>query len=234
MQVLLIGCEYSGTTTLADGIQRWSTKIRGKDNGLLHDHWKIPHVSGHRGSDSKDIFTPEEQAQFLALTPKAKEMTQRHSLAYHTQPAALRNPDFLVVGLHIESAIYGPRYFDYYVGDRVSRRWVIDHYEAAIVEFSPDMPLVLVKASAETIRRRMQVNPHFNPVLQESDIESVLDEFETEFERSSIHHKFVIDTSEGSAEETLAKFIEEFEPYLNESDKLSILAHQAKQRGEWI
>ena len=34
MRVILIGCEYAGTTTLADGIQRWSHEVMGEGNGL--------------------------------------------------------------------------------------------------------------------------------------------------------------------------------------------------------
>ena len=96
------------------------------------------------------------------------------------------------------------------------------------------MPLVLVKASPETIARRMKENPHPNGVLKEPDIQKVLEEFETEFERSSMRNKFSIDTTGKTPEETLARFLEEFEPYLNETDKLRILIHRARRRGEWI
>ena len=76
--------------------------------------------------------------------------------------------------------------------------------------------------------------PPDNPVLQRPDIQQVLDEFEAEFERSAIRNKFTIDTSQGTKEETLARFLAQFEPYLNESDKLRILTYKASLRGEWI
>ena len=237
MRGILIGCEYAGTTTLADGIQRWSHEVMGEGNGLraFHDHWKIPHVSGHPGLDDENLFTPEEQEQFLALTPKTKEMIQRYSVTYHLTPGALRNPDYVSVGLHIENAIYGALYFGYYTGEQAwMRRAILDHFEESILEFAPDMPLVLVKASPETIARRMKENPHPNGLLKEPDIEKVLEEFETEFERSSMRNKFSIDTTGNTPEETLARFLEEFEPYLNETDKLRILIHRARRRGEWI
>ena len=193
-----------------------------------HDHWKIPHTSGHPGLDDENIFTPEEQEQVLALSPKAKEMIQRHNITYHIAPEALRNPDYVAIGLHIENAIYAPMYFDYYVGDQAwARQAVIDHVEETIVGLAPDMPLVLVKAAPETIARRMKESPHHNPVLQGPDIKQVLDEFETEFEKSAIGNKFTIDTSDASEEETLAQFIDKFEPYLNETDKLRILTHRS-------
>ncbi len=237
MRLLLIGCEYVGTTTLADGIQQWSHKVMGEGKGLVayHDHWKIPDISGHRGLDDENLFTPEEQEQILALTPKAKEMIQRYSITYHITPEALRNPDYLSIGLHIENAIYAPMYFGYYVGEQAwARQAILDHFEESIVNLAPDMLLVLLKASPETILRRMKEIPHPNPVLQEADIKRALDEFEAEYERSAIRNKFSIDTDQGTQEETLERFLEQFEPYLNESDKLRILTHQARQRGEWI
>ena len=200
-----------------------------------HDHWKIPHTSGHPGFDDENLFTPEEQQQILALSPKAKEMIQRHNMAYHTTPEALRSPDYLTIGLHIENAIYGPLYFDYYVGDQAwVRQAIIDHVEESLVQFAPDMPLVLVRASAEAVAERMKASPHPNTVLREADIQRVLDEFETEFEKSSMRNKFTLDTSQGTKEETLARFIQEFEPYWNDNDTLRILTHRARQKGEWL
>ena len=235
MRLILIGCEYSGTTTLAEGVRRWSNEAMGKGKGLVayHDHWKIPHTSGHRGLDDENFFTPEEQAQFLALSPKAKEMFQRHSLTYHVQPDALRNPDYVAIGLHIENAIYAPLYFDYYVGDQAwARRAVMDHVEEAILEFAPDTLLVLVKASADTIASRMTENPHYNSALREQDIQRVLDEFQAEHERSAIRNKLTIDTGSTTAEETLAAFVNGMEPYLNDTDLERIRAHKAEQRGD--
>ncbi len=237
MRALLIGCEYTGTTTLAEGIRSWSHSVMGEGKGLMayHDHWKIPHTSGHVGLDDENIFTPEEQEQFLAMTPKAKEMFQRHNITYHVQPDALRNPDYLSIGLHIENGIYAPMYFDYYVGDTAwMKRAVIDHIEEVIHEFAPTMPLVLVKASREAIAERMKASPHHNPVVRQEDIPRVLDEFEAEFERSTIGNKLTVDTTEGTPEQTLGQFLKQFEPHLTESDTLRILTHQARQRGEWI
>ena len=237
MRALLIGCEYAGTTTLAEGIRSWSHRVMGEGKGLraYHDHWKIPHTSGHVGLDDENIFTPEEQEQFLALTPKAKEMFQRHNITYHVQPDALRNPDYLSIGLHIENGIYAPMYFDYYVGDTAwMKRAVSDHIEEVILEFAPTMPLVLVKASPEAIADRMKASPHRNQVIGEEDIGRVSDEFEAEFERSAIGSKLTIDTTDATADETLAEFLKQFEPHLNETDTLRILTHKASQSGDWL
>ena len=229
MKAILIGCEYVGTTTLAEGIRRWSHEVMGEGKGLVayHDHWKIPHTSGHPGFDDENLFTPEEQEQVLSLSPKAKEMVQRHNITYHVAPGALHNPDYLAIGLHIENSIYAPMYFDYLLADRA--QGLIDHFEETIVELAPEIPLVLVTASPETIARRMKENPHHNPVLQKPDIKQVLDEFEEQYERSAIRSKFTIDTSRGTTEETLAQFVEQYERYLTDNDRLRILTHKVSQ-----
>ena len=49
-----------------------------------------------------------------------------------------------------------------------------------------------------------------------------------------MRNKFSIDTTGKNPEETLARFLEKFEPYLNETDKFRILIHRARRRGEWI
>ena len=65
-------------------------------------------------------------------------------------------------------------------------------------------------------------------------IASVIGEFEGEFEKSGIRNKLENDTSQGTAKETLARFIEQFEPFLSDNDVLRIMTHRAKQKGEWI
>ncbi len=87
MKLVLIGCEYTGTTTLALGLNEWAEKTIGSGFRIIHDHWKLPHTSGHLPTDTAHFLDADEQAQVLALSPKLKEMTQRHSLYYHTPSA---------------------------------------------------------------------------------------------------------------------------------------------------
>ena len=44
MNLILIGGEYSGTTTLANKLREWGKKTFGGDHGW-HDHWKIPQLA---------------------------------------------------------------------------------------------------------------------------------------------------------------------------------------------
>ena len=97
MKLILVGCEYSGTTTLALRINNWLTDLTGAGFRLIHDHWKLPHTSGHLPEDTDNFLTPEEQAQVLGLSPKLKEMHQRHSLYYHT-PNHPSDENKLVIG----------------------------------------------------------------------------------------------------------------------------------------
>ena len=226
MRLILAGCEYSGTTTLAHAIDDWMASTMGARFSLIHDHYKVPHTSGH-----PDDTTPEERKQILALSPKLKEMTQRHSLYYHVQPGSFDVPDWMVIGLHIEDAVYGPLYFGYGGdGDRHDRKVVSMQVERAIMRFAPDVVLVHVKASPEVIARRMKESPHEPGLVPEKDVPTVLRLFEEACSRSTLRHRITLDTSKGSLRDTVAEFAGKVEPMLTDTDRLRILAHQALKR----
>ena len=235
MKVIIVGCEYAGTTTLAHQVHQWHHQVMDKGMILFHDHWKIPFTSGHQEWDPLLALNEEEEEQVLALSPKLKEMHQRHSLWYHTSFEALTGADHMVVGLHIEDGIYGPLYFNYGEEDAITgdRRIISNYIEANILEHAPEMVLVLVKASADVIRKRMKEAPHRHQVLREADVEHVSQRFEEEFERSTIRSKFTLDTTTATVEESLGQFVQQIEPYLTESDRTRMLVKKAMQRGDW-
>ena len=109
MRLILAGCEYTGTSTLAFAIDDWMEANVGARFPLIHDHWKLPHTSGHPQPD----MTEEERQQVLALSPVLREMTQRHSLYYHIQANSWTAPDWMSIGLHIDDSVYSPMYFGY-------------------------------------------------------------------------------------------------------------------------
>jgi hypothetical protein len=227
MKLILVGCEYSGTTTLALRINGWLTDLTGAGFRLIHDHWKIPHTSGHLPEDTDNFLTPEEQAQVLALSPKLKEMHQRHSLYYHT-PHGATDENSLIIGYHFDDGIYGPLYFEYgRPTDPVDRRMTGPQVEKTMLQNAPETVLVLVKASPDIIRRRLRESPHEKGVLREADIQLVLDRFEEEFKRSLISKKFTLDTSAVTVDDTLAEFVEKVEIHLSEVDRSRLLARQA-------
>ena len=153
---------------------------------------------------------------------------QRHNIYYHIQPGAFKKgeeekqgfyPDYLAIGMHLEDAVYGPMYFGYGgEGQPAPRTILTKTVERALLQYAPDFVLVLIKASVEAIRERMQNNPHPNQVIKSSDIEILLEKFESEYSNSQISNKFVIDTTNQNELQTLNEFTNKIEPYLSQDD----------------
>ena len=192
MRLLIAGCEYSGTSTLAFAMDDWLCEKTGVRFPLIHDHWKLPGTNGHPQAD----MTDDERGQVLALSSELKEMTQRHSLYYHIQANIWNGPDWLSIGLHMDDGAYGPLYFGYGGdGQPHDRKVVGQQVEGSILRFAPDVTLVHVTASADVIARRMKENPHPDSHLKEEDIQYVLDWFDGAKERCLFGHKITLDTS---------------------------------------
>jgi hypothetical protein len=214
MRVILVGCEYVGTTTLAHAIDDWLDANMGVRFSLIHDHWKIPHTSGH-----PDDTTTEEQEWLLASTPKFKEMHQRHSLYYHVQAGTFSHDDGMVIGGAIEDGVYGPMYFGYGGPDhRLDRETVQHQWENTILHFTDETVLVHVTADSDVIAKRLHDDPHENMVISEGDINKVKTRFAELVEWSVIDKKIRVDNS-GSIDDTLAEFVAKMEPYLTDLDK---------------
>jgi hypothetical protein len=253
MHLILIGSEYSGTTTIALAISNWAESVMGGHHGF-HDHWKIPHLShpkfgspeasekgwadwaaGRIEDPTRTGYTDEEQDLLLALTPNQKEGFQRYHIDYHISPDFYSYPDHNVAGMHYDEAVYAGLYYGYGGdGEYADRKKMVHHVDERILGMAPDSVLILLKCSPEAIRGRMKENPHKNAVLQEKDVELVLSRFEEEYEKSIIKHKFTIDTSTATVDECLAEFVEKFEEFITESDRTRILVHRAKQEGKWL
>jgi hypothetical protein len=231
MKLILVGCEYSGTTTLALGIDGWLKGLTGDGFRLIHDHWKIPHTSGHLPGDTVNFLTAEEQGQVLGLSPKLKEMHQRHSLYYHT-PNFPTDGNKLMIGYTIDDAVYGQMYFEYgRPTDPQDRRLVAPQVEKTMLRHDPDTVMVLLRADPDEIRRRMKAEPRENGVLHEEDIEHAVERFDQEFKYSLVSSKVTLDTTSSTPEDTLAEFTEKIRPYLSDVDRSRIIAHKALGEG---
>ena len=82
-------------------------------------------------------------------------------MVYH-YPMPGRDLDHVLVGYHIEDAVYGPMYFSYGLEDEPQggpRSRYARTIEATFMERAPDTALVLVKAAPEVIARRMKEGP---------------------------------------------------------------------------
>ncbi len=231
MNVYLVGCECAGKTTLAGEILKWGEKAMG---GIrhFHDHFTIP--SSELNSESGEALKN--------APPQLKEMFQRYMLEYHISPGMLdtsRIPDGNLMGHAIEEAVYAPLYYGY--GGKNSgapgrspegaRTEMARFMEKKILELAPNTVLVLMKASPEVIRSRMEEDPATKPgeptpgvVLQE-DVEHVLGRFQEEYEWSLIQNKFILDTTSASVEETFSEFLEKHDPYTTEADRLRMQGH---------
>lgn len=197
MRVIAVGCEYSGVTTLINGLNAWA-----QDRGFGHhldDHFTIP--DAYHLSD-------EEQRAMLDMLPAIKERFQRFQIVYHVR-LINRDRHILMGGFHIEEKVYGPKY--YYPGINIEIR-----------EYEPEMPedtiLVHLHARPEVIRQRMQQDPHPHQLVPEGDVEEILERFEQEVRLSWIHNKFAIDTSDLAPAELLKAFLEQSIPYLTAED----------------
>ena len=204
MRVIVIGCEYSGVTTLIEGLMAW-----GDARGIRHhldDHFTIP--------DSQNL-KPEDAAVMLNLTPLLKERFQRFQIVYHVR-LLHRFEHILLGGFHIEEEIYGPLY--YYPGVPTIG---VREYE---VEMPTDTLLVHLTARAEVIRQRMKDAPHLHTLIQEGDIPMLLAQFRQKYHESWIREKIEIDTSDLSPEQLLQTFLDKSLPHLNSRDLLTRLA----------
>ncbi len=226
MKIILAGIEYVGTTTIAARLSAWKREVMGEPFylGLIHDHSKLPHTSGH-----PDDTTLEEQQQILNLSPKLKEMYHRYSIYYHLHHYA--QADDLTIGLHIEESIYARRYFGYgRKGEPFDREVVFDQVERRIKQITSD-PIIIVHmtADADVIVRRMSElrnSPqHSNSPLTEEDVAEVMSEYERLIAKSDIGPKIYVDTSTDTPDETLQKIVELMEPHFTEHDRERIRSH---------
>ena len=224
MRLILIGCEYVGTTTLANGIEKWALDNMGATFNDVHAHWKWPHIATKPVSES-------DQLLMMQLSPEMKELTMRTNLEYHMHPLFYRMADHVMIGHYIEEAIYGERYLGYGgpggIGDRtVTAR----SYERTIMEFGPGTTLVHLKATPEVIRKRMKDDPHQRGILQDKDVEYVLDRFAQAYQDSPYYNPVEIDTSTATPEEVLEEWVEKMDPFWSEIDRLRLLTHRKPSR----
>ena len=216
MKLVLSGCEYSGKTTLVAKIQKWISETLGGTLGV-HDHFTIPDLA-HRE------LTDEEVEQVLALSPALKEEFLRYIISYHLSPSFMSSPDHLIVGFHIEEAVYGPMYWEYGRKGEYSERSMLARYtEKELLAAAPDTVLVLLKASPDVIRRRMNESPHRRQIMKDEDDERSLELFDEQFTDTLIRSKFEIDTSSATMDETLAEFVRGILPMLTDADRLRML-----------
>ena len=209
MKVIVIGCEYAGKSTFALKLVEWGKK---------HDFWF--HLDDHFTIPDSSL-PKKDRDVMLSLSPQFKERFQRFQSIYHVR--IMNNyRDALEVGFYSEDTIYGPLYYGY-----EPHFLAIRHGRRLEKELPDDTILVLLTASPDTIRKRMDENPHEYQVIRKEDILKVLKAFEEEFQASTIHSKIKIDTSELEPEQVLKVFLKEArQKHLTSLDLVRILLNE--------
>ena len=210
MRLIIIGCEYTGKSTLLNSLAQW-----GRKQGIhfhLDDHFTIPGEQ-HLGEEDKKAM--------VNLTPTLKERFQRFQVYYHID-VAHKNQHIILVGFHIEEAIYGPLY--YYPSHQVA-------YTREVEEKMPsDTILILLTASPDVIAKRMEENPHEYNVIKKEDIPMLVNRFNEEFNRSLIQKKIRIDTSNLTSEELFEQFMSSVVNHLSTEELVRMLARKIMEK----
>ncbi len=230
MRLILIGCEYTGKTTLAANISRWMIEKMGVSLVRWHDHFVVPRLDGHTiiraedsdaviGKDEHDLNTDEDEEQIMSLRPNVLEQLQRHNIWRHMHPGLLGASDVLFINFYYAEAVYAPLYYGYGApgtfADRTARA---REWDAELLPYAPDMVLALLTTDPATVSRRLSERPRVRGILKEQDVPLVLDRFHEEYEASLIERKFTLDTTDATPQETLGRFVDSIRPHLSGAD----------------
>ena len=224
MHLIIIGCEYTGKTTLAFEISQWMEQSMGSCTTSFHDHflpWDPNDTSPKKARIDVDMkLLPLNEPQIL-------EKYMRYVTHYHTQQGFYKRADHCVVNWYYGDAVYGPLYYGFgAAGERGDRQVMARKYDELVIEQAADTVLVLVKASANVIRRRRSERSQPQPYPKEQDIELVLERFDEEFEHSLLTRRIILDTSATTTpRETLEDFAAQIQPLLTEADLVRMQNH---------
>ena len=257
MNLIVIGCEYAGKTTLAVGVSKWMIESMGLNMVTWHDHYVVPRSAssstsegGHlivmrpgadapdtafgahvvREADEEGEREAELQREVLGLSPPLLEQFQRHMIWRHLHHSLVRDQhDYLSIGFYYADAVYAPLYYGFgEPGSFADRTRRARHWDAEMLRMAPDTVIVLVKAAPAVIRERMKAAPRPRMLLKEPDVERVLERFEREYDDSLFMRRISLDTSEASAAQTLARFVDEMRPHLSQVDLLRMTAARGR------
>jgi|TARA_B100000959_G_C14861109_1_gene574271 hypothetical protein len=203
MFIILVGCEYSGTSTISKSLKSEFKEILGSEFDI-HDHWKFPNIECYPQYSKQYTLNKTDKSHISQFTPKLKEMLQRQSLVYHL-PAPKVSIDKIYAGYHFDDTVYAPIYFDYGGPKEPQggpRTKYARYIEKEIIKSYPDTILIHLTASKESILERMQNGPHENQIIAQDDIDLITEQFQLEFDKSLLQNKFTIDNTGQSIKQT--------------------------------
>ena len=235
MRLIITGIEYSGKHTLGIEISRWWANQVGKEfleppHFEFHDHFVVPHVVHAMGhEDHRDL----SEEKMLGLNPGLMEQYQRYQICNKLTPAYISWADFYLLDWYYADAVYAPLYYGYGgPGQYSDRRMMARGLDKEVTSLMPDMVLVLMKASPDVIKARMESaespfpRRHKSTFFQSKDTEAVLELFDEQYEESLIANKFVIDTTTASVADSLGDFKSQIKQYLTKDDMLRVLSNK--------
>ncbi len=252
MNLIVIGCEYVGKSTLIKEILKW---FRGMGvSPTLHDHFTFP---APPTLTKHDVWDPADQEKIMSMTQTGKKRIAAWGHVYHTPQRiwGLGYGDAIFEGYYIEDFVYGKLYYEYKElesksvvppddGEEFIRDMAVTphirhipymqgqnhghYYESLIMSSAPETILLLMEASPEVIARRMKEAPHQPQRIKEKDIPTLIEMFRIETENSLIASKMLLDTSEATVEEVFEQFKKDVTQYLTEKDLLRIILHNIR------
>lgn len=205
MKLIIIGCEYTGKSTLAEKLVSW-----GKTQDMqfhLDDHFTIPDSS----------LSDEDRKMMLNLSPQFKERFQRFQDVYHVR-ILRKYRDAIEVGFYSENTIYGPLYYGYQPNFLAIR-----HGRRLEKELPPETICILLTASPSEIIRRMKDDPHVYQVIKQKDIPELIAKFEEEYQSTTIHAKIKIDTTNLTPNQVLEEVLTKVRCYLPADDLVRMM-----------
>ncbi|MCY4404463.1 MAG: hypothetical protein OXD54_18010 [Candidatus Poribacteria bacterium] len=207
MRCIFVGIEYAGKSTL---IKLLTDYYRHRKLAVhVDDHFTIP--------DS--TLSADSRAVYVNFPNDVKERMQRMQIQYHVE--VIKNyPNTLIAGWHIEEAVYttvygndpdSPYYGNYQY--RAQRGYETQVMEARL----PDVVLIHVTASDDSIKERMETDPHEYQIIKSEDIPNLKQLFDEEIDKSLFTHKgrrIVLDTSDKTPTESLDELLLLTEPLI--------------------
>ena len=237
MRLTLMGCEYAGKRTLGVEIARWWAEQTGSEfhespQMSFHDHFTVPHVVHAGGHDDHKELS---ERQMLDLNPGLLEHYQRYQIGNKLHSGYVTGgPDLFLIDWFYADAVFAPLYYGYGgPGQYADRHVMARHMEAELLKTMPEMILVMMTASPEVIRQRKREGKSIFPGRHKAthfkgeDAELVLSKFQDEYDVSLIRHKFTLDTTSATVDETLQEFISGIKKFITPEDRLRVLAHKS-------
>ena len=231
MRLILTGIEYAGKRTLGIEISRWWAAQTGEEfleppHLAFHDHFTLPHVVHSMGHEDHKAQTEKDLRN---ANPGLQQLLQLYNITNKFGKGYTDMSDLFLIDWYYSDAVYASLYYGYGgPGQYADRQMLARRLDAKVNLHMPDMVLILMKASPDTIKKRVEEGKspfpdrHADTLFQAKDTDVVLERFENQYEMSLIPNKFVLDTTTAPVKESLAEFKQKIKPFITSPDRLRL------------